>query len=268
MTTRRSTPSAASRPAAAALRLVLVAASTGPLSVARAAAAEPPADAAAAAGDVEATQLFDKALARYDTHEYAQAIDLFRQVYERTHSPALLFNMAQAYRLEGDCARAADLYHDFIRRDPSSPDVLRARAKLAELEPCKKPPVRLPVAMAAAAPAPQSLLASPSGSTATDPSVASRGTAARTAGVVLAGVAVVLAGSGGYYAWRSRQDAAKVSGLFATGGPWDARTAEADREGRAAGDTAVTLLALAGVSAALALATYVYGWGQERGSRP
>src|SRR5262245_5804397 len=92
----------------------------------RATAAETPADAPASAEGPDDVQLFRRALLHYDTHEYDEAIDVFRQLYERTRSPALLFNMAQAYRLKGDCLKAVDLYREFMRRDPSSPDVARA----------------------------------------------------------------------------------------------------------------------------------------------
>src|SRR4051794_23506888 len=86
----------------------------------------------AAAGE----RLLEEGLLRYDTAEYDQAIDLFRDAYKRTRASALLFNMAQAYRLKGDCRQAADLYRQFIRRDPGAADRKRAEGWLVTLGRC------------------------------------------------------------------------------------------------------------------------------------
>ncbi len=67
-----------------------------------------------------ARQSFQQAQTHYDLAEYDLAIALFRKAYELTAAPALLFNIAQAHRLQGDCAKALQVYRHFVRLDPSS----------------------------------------------------------------------------------------------------------------------------------------------------
>jgi tetratricopeptide (TPR) repeat protein len=260
-----------------------------PAGAGRAAAADPPPDGAVPPDDPENARLFERALLHYDTHEYDQAIDLFRQLYERTRSPALLFNLGQAYRLKGDCPKAVDLYREFIRRDPSSPDLARAKAKLAELEPCKPtppaqgespgavpaPPAAVPapplaVTAPSAPPARPALVADSPAPAKAEPAFAGRGASARGGGAVLGGVGLGLAAAAGYYAWRSSQAADEISGLFSREGvvPWDAHAAEVDARGRSAEDTATTLLVLASVSVVLGVAAYIYGWKADRRASP
>jgi hypothetical protein len=91
-----------------------------------------------------------------------------------------------------------------------------------------------------------------------------RGQGARTAGVVLAGVAVALAATGGYFDWRARADAQEISDLFARGGDWNAHAADVDARGRAEQRTANTMFLLASVSAIAGAASYAYGWMVSR----
>jgi tetratricopeptide (TPR) repeat protein len=238
----------------------------------RAPAADPPPGSATSGDDLNDARLFGKALLHYDTHEYDEAIDLFRKLYERTRAPALLFNLAQAYRLEGDCLRAVDHYHEFIRRDPTSPDVARAKAKLAELEPCKSKVLQSAAVPAAEPPPPDStaLLAYSPIVTKTEPALVRGGTSAslRAGGVVLGAVGICLAAAASYYARRSSQAADEISGLFARGGGWDDHFAEVDARGRAASDTATTLFVFASVSVVLGVAGYIYGWKTDKRASP
>jgi len=256
-----------SRRAVSVVLAVLVAPAAG-----RALAADPPPSGSATSDDdLDDARMFEKALLHYDTREYDQAIDLFRKLYERRRAPALLFNLAQAYRLEGDCPKAVDHYHEFIRRDPTSPEVARAKAKLAELEPCKSNALQR-AAAPAAGPPPDStaLLAYSPIVTRTEPVLVRGGTSAslRAGGVVLGAVGIGLSAAAGYYAWRSSQAGDEISGLFAKGGGWDDHFAAVDARGRAASDTATTLLVFASVSVVLGVAAYIYGWKAERRASP
>jgi len=42
----------------------------------------------------------------YDLREWDRAITKFKEAYELRHDAASLFNIAQAYRLKGDCVEA------------------------------------------------------------------------------------------------------------------------------------------------------------------
>src|SRR5712672_1848725 len=58
----------------------------------------------------EAAALYDEGKRHFDIGEYAQAIASWKQSYLRSSAPLLLFNIAQAYRLSGNCAQANRFY--------------------------------------------------------------------------------------------------------------------------------------------------------------
>ena len=79
------------------------------LAGAAAAVAEPrPADPAA-----RARALFAEGDSHFRLREYDQAIARFKEAYRLEPAPLLLFNLAQAYRLAGDCRQAAWFYDRF-----------------------------------------------------------------------------------------------------------------------------------------------------------
>jgi tetratricopeptide (TPR) repeat protein len=210
----------------------------------------------------EGKRLFEKGLLRYDTAEYDEAIRLFRAAYERTRAPALLFNMAQAYRLKDDCRKAADLYHQFIRMDPESPDRERAESRLAMMEPCAPPSIAAVPPTTTAVPAPAALIAvreAPRESPAH-----ARGSQMRAAGAALGGVAVAVAAAGGVFWKKASNDEQEISDLFARGGDWDAHAADVDADGRRAQQTARALFVTAGIAVVVGVASYLYGWRVER----
>jgi tetratricopeptide (TPR) repeat protein len=63
----------------------------------------------------EAVRAFQQGNTHYDLGEYQEAIPFFRRAYEISREPALIFNIAQAYRLAGDCHRALETYGQFLR---------------------------------------------------------------------------------------------------------------------------------------------------------
>ncbi|HUQ06991.1 MAG TPA: hypothetical protein VM261_31080 [Kofleriaceae bacterium] len=50
----------------------------------------------------------------YDRGEYDTAIVHFREAYDLVHTPGLLYNLGQAYRLNGDCVNAATMYRHYL----------------------------------------------------------------------------------------------------------------------------------------------------------
>ncbi len=63
----------------------------------------------------EALRAYDQGHTHYDLGEYQAAIEHFRHAYELSRAPALLFNIAQAHRMNKDCPRALDTYRTFLR---------------------------------------------------------------------------------------------------------------------------------------------------------
>lgn len=68
--------------------------------------------------------------------KFAEALEAYKAAYVLAPSPGLLFNLAQAYRLNGDCDDAAWMYRRFLDTDPR--DDLRnlVNDHLAKLQAC------------------------------------------------------------------------------------------------------------------------------------
>jgi len=60
--------------------------------------------------DPKAAELYSQGKRQYDLAEYRGAIDSWREAYRIAGEPLLLFNIAQAYRLAGNCAQANRFY--------------------------------------------------------------------------------------------------------------------------------------------------------------
>src|SRR5690606_28579845 len=73
----------------------------------------------------------------HDRGDYARAIAAFKEAYVLAPSPGLLFNLAQAYRLRGNCDDAALMYRRYIAAAPRSADERAlAEAHLATVVRC------------------------------------------------------------------------------------------------------------------------------------
>ncbi len=89
-----------------------------------------PAPDPAAAAYLEARRL-------YDIKEWDQAIAKFKESYRLKPEARSLFNIAQAYRLKGDCVEAVSFYRTFKRNYPTE-QTEKVDKFIVELEPCAK----------------------------------------------------------------------------------------------------------------------------------
>jgi hypothetical protein len=76
-----------------------------------------------------AEDLYAEGQAAYDRADYATAIDRWRESYEISGQSGLLFNLAQALRLSGDCPDALATYRKFLATDA---DLTSEQHRLAE----------------------------------------------------------------------------------------------------------------------------------------
>lgn len=72
----------------------------------------------------------------FELAEYPAAIADFKEAFRISDRPELLFNIAQAYRLAGDCKRAHTFYKTYLRRVPEAPNAAKVKERIAELESC------------------------------------------------------------------------------------------------------------------------------------
>jgi tetratricopeptide (TPR) repeat protein len=85
-----------------------------------------------------ARELSDQALHHYQQGEYDAAIEAFMGAFALSNNSGLLFNVAQAYRLKGDCERARDYYQRFLGAVPETPLKPSLDRRVAEMEACIK----------------------------------------------------------------------------------------------------------------------------------
>src|SRR5438874_5150491 len=84
----------------------------------------------------KARALADRGRVAHDAGDYGSAIAAFQEAYVIAPSPALLFNLAQAYRLAGDCDDAAWMYRRFLDTNPVGEHRTLAESHLSTVEKC------------------------------------------------------------------------------------------------------------------------------------
>ena len=91
--------------------------------------------AATPAGDKEkAKALYAEADKAYMLTKYAEAAELYKAAYDAYPEPAFLFNVAQAYRLNGDYALAIRFYKNYLLVAPDAPNIKKVKRLLKKLE--------------------------------------------------------------------------------------------------------------------------------------
>ncbi len=88
----------------------------------------------------EARRHYEEGIRHYRLAEYAASIAAFRAAYRLTEAPELLYNIAQAYRLEGPghCARAERFYSNYLLSEPGSERRAAVEAALVDMERCAR----------------------------------------------------------------------------------------------------------------------------------
>lgn len=217
----------------------------------------------------KARALAQKGRAAHDDGDYPRAIAALKEAYVIAPAPGLLFNLAQAYRLQGNCDDAALMYRRFLATSPEAAGRELARQHLATVERCiRKRSLDIPFDESMAylrvpAPPPDlGVLDAPGGpdSGASDDRPRSLkqdvGLGLGIGGIASLGVAT-------FYGLRAYSAAQDVEDAYARGVKWkeiEARHAEGKR--------AATVAKVVGVGGGVALAAgvtlYVLGRREER----
>jgi tetratricopeptide (TPR) repeat protein len=77
---------------------------------------------------------YDKATRAYDVGKYQEAIEEYQKAYEIGGDAAMIYNIAQAYRLSDQLTEAIRFYRRYLQRSPSAPNREIVERRIAELE--------------------------------------------------------------------------------------------------------------------------------------
>lgn len=204
----------------------------------------------------KARELAEQGRAFHESGDYPRAIAAFKEAYVLAPSPALLFNIAQSYRLAGDCDDAAWMYHRYLDTNPGPARRSLAETHLASVEKCGHGGLLVvtPPVLDAKTPEPAAQV------TATDvPAPASR--TKRAALWVGLGGGVALAGAA-YFAWDASDAADNVSNLYKHGGKGSDVAAQ-DARGQRSSELATALGIGGGLAVVTAGVLYMVGRHEE-----
>ena len=171
--------------------------------------------------------------------DYDQAISAFQRSFDLLPSPALLFNLGQAYRRKGDCVAAAAMYRRFEASDPGAAERSNVRIRIDEMDACATPrqgvmavtpaatlPASAPPVAISTTPRQVGGDASPMVDVPRDRgSVAATdgfGRRLRIGGIALVAFGLAASAAAVYASTQVIEERERVSELFRSGGTWDA----------------------------------------------
>lgn len=82
----------------------------------------------------KAGEHYQKAKRLYDLAKYKEAVDEYQAAYLISADPALLFNIAQSYRLADQPIEAVRFYRNYLRNAPDAPNRADVEKRIADLE--------------------------------------------------------------------------------------------------------------------------------------
>src|SRR5450432_2708858 len=83
---------------------------------------------------LEMKQLYERATRAYDVGKYNEAIEEYQKAYEIGGDPPMLYNIAQAYRLNDQPGEAVRFYRRYLQRAPNARNKDDVERKIAEQE--------------------------------------------------------------------------------------------------------------------------------------
>jgi outer membrane protein assembly factor BamD (BamD/ComL family) len=78
-------------------------------------------------------ELYRRGQLEYELAQYQQAIDDFTLAYQATGKPALLYDLAQAYRKSRSPQKALSLYRAYLRQVPRAHNRTEVERRIAEI---------------------------------------------------------------------------------------------------------------------------------------
>jgi tetratricopeptide (TPR) repeat protein len=161
-----------------------------------------------------ARSYYEKGLVRFNLADYDGAVEIFKEGYAKTGAAGFLFDIAQAYRLSGDCASALNFYRSYLRANPDSRSRDRIESRMEEMKACAKPK-ETATSTGALSPEPN-VVAIPL----PEPPPESSAGRTRIVGTVLFALGFAGVGAGVYFQAQATSAADKITALSRAGGEW------------------------------------------------
>ena len=197
----------------------------------------------------------------HDAGDYGNAIIAFKEAYVMAPSAGLLFNLAQAYRLAGNCDDAALMYRRYVATGPSVEGRTIAEGHLASVERCTHK-ASLGIPQDAGAPVVIKTDRASGSLFATSPQ-SDRARLEKNVGLGLVIGGGVALGIATYYGFEARNSAADVEKGYAMGAKWK-DLADVDARGKHAETLAKVFGIGGGVAVAGGVALYLIGRRSEQ----
>lgn len=230
--------------------------------------------------DIQASEkAYAEGRAHYDLREWDQAIAKFKEAYRlRPSDAASLFNIAQSYRLKGDCVEALSFYRTYRRNFPGEKNIDKVDQFIQEMETCAQTRSTEPTQPAGPDPGstttptttPPTTSPTPTPSTTAPPPIAPAplppprddhaGRGMKLGGLAVGGVGVALVAVGAVSAVSASSKAGDLEDL-------PMFDPDLDKEGKRAALRARILLGVGGAAVVTGVVLYVVGSKQaERAS--
>ncbi|HEY4181559.1 MAG TPA: tetratricopeptide repeat protein [Kofleriaceae bacterium] len=206
-----------------------------------------------------AKKLAAEGRAAHEAGDYDRAIANFTEANALAPSPALLFNLAQAYRLKGSCDDAAVMYRRYLATIPPEDARVIAQGQLETTERCShKLALSIPLEEQ------EKVVARPASATVVrDRAREADGVSQQRLGLGLmigGGLALV---ASGYFAWDAHSAQNDVEDAYAAGKP-GAEIAPIDKRGQHAEKLAWGFGVGGGAVFAGGVVSYIYGRRMEQ----
>lgn len=216
---------------------------------------------------------YERAERHHALGAYPQAIAELSRAYQLSGKPALLFNIAQSYRLQGDCAQAVRFYKNYLRLESDPPNREDVEARIVEQEACVAERKRAEeaargtqretgTAETGTEPAPVPAVVAPPADR-----PAGGGTALKVSGLTTAAVGLVLVGVGVYFGLEASSTADELERHLDQTRFWDQTARDLEADGEAAQTTATVLYAVGAAAVVTGGVLYYLGWRDARRSR-
>jgi len=213
----------------------------------------------------KARELADKGRRHHEAGDYAAAVSAFKEAYVLAPSPGLLFNIAQAYRLGGNCDEASWMYRRFLDTNPQGKHRALAENHLAVTEKCGSGGLRITVtppridAQIPEPPSPASTTSTESLSIGRSVDDSKHSKLKRAGMYTVAGGGVALLGAA-MFALDAAEASNKVEDIYARGGKWNDV-----KDVNARGERSAKVATLFGVGGGVAVLSgaIMYGLGRH-----